>query len=59
MENDMTTMAAEPALTHPMTSYEEMTRTCPLFPLSPVPRVTVLDDVQGGAGVWVNRKRTE
>ena len=55
----MTTMAAEPALTHPMTSYEEMTRTCPLFPLSPVPRVTVLDDVQGGAGVWVNRKRTE
>ena len=59
----MITMAAEPALTHPMTSYEEMTRTCPLFPLSPVPRVTVLDDVQGdvqgGAGVWVNRKRTE
>ena len=27
MENDMTTMAAEPAVTHPMTSYKEMTQT--------------------------------
>ena len=27
MENDMTTMAAEPAVTHSMTSYKEMTQT--------------------------------
>lgn len=30
----MTTMAAEAAVTHPMTSYKEMTRTCSLSPLS-------------------------
>ena len=27
MENDMTTMAVEPAVTHPMTSYKEMIQT--------------------------------
>ena len=33
MENDMTTMAAEAAVTHPMTSYKEMTlHPCPRCP---------------------------
>ena len=32
MENDMTTMAVEPAVTHPMTSYKDVT----LQNLSPV-----------------------
>ena len=30
MENDITTMAAEPVVAHPMTSYKDVTRTCSL-----------------------------
>lgn len=30
MENDMATVAADPAVAHPMTSYKDVIRTCPL-----------------------------
>ena len=30
MENNMTTMAAEPAVVHQLTSYNDVTRTCSL-----------------------------
>lgn len=33
MDNNMTTMAAEPAVAYPMISYKDVTRTYPLFPL--------------------------
>ena len=32
MENDMPTMAARPLVAYPMTSYKDVTRTCPLSP---------------------------
>ena len=32
MGNNMTTMAADPAVAHPMTSYEDVIRTCSLSP---------------------------
>ena len=32
MENNMVTMAADPAVAHPMTSYEDVIRTCSLSP---------------------------
>jgi len=33
MENDITTVAADPAVAHPMTSNKDVTRTCSLPPL--------------------------
>ena len=32
MENNMTTIAADPTVPYPMTSYEDVTRTCSLPP---------------------------
>ena len=35
MENDMTTMTAEPVVAHQLTSYKDVARTCPQSRLIP------------------------
>lgn len=43
MENNITIMAVEPAVAHPMTSYKDVTRTCSLSPTEKEIRSSYMD----------------